>query len=43
MTAGTYPGEDEYGNPLGDAYEKDGIYYSHAYSILAAYEVNVDG
>lgn len=43
MCAGTYPGEDSDGNLLGDAYERDGIFYSHAYSILAAYEVNVQG
>lgn len=43
MAAGTYSGQDEYGNILGDAYQRDGIFYSHAYSILAAYQVEVDG
>lgn len=42
MCGGTY-GEDPNGNVVGDTESRDGIFFSHAYSILAAYEITVDG
>jgi len=40
MAGATY-GENPDGDAVGDDEAKDGIFYSHAYSILAAYEINV--
>lgn len=40
MCASTYA-EDSSGNYVTDCEKKDGIYFSHAYTILAAYNVNV--
>lgn len=42
MCGATY-GEDPTGTSVGDSEARDGIFYSHAYSILAAYELRVDG
>lgn len=42
MCGGTYSGKDKWGNYIeGDTETRDGIYYTHAYSILAAYEVEI--
>lgn len=40
MCGATY-GENPDGDMCGDSDSKDGIFYSHAYSILAAFLVNV--
>ncbi|KRW98699.1 hypothetical protein PPERSA_00287 [Pseudocohnilembus persalinus] len=40
MTAGTYA-EDPSGQQLGDTYERDGIFYCHAYTLLGAYLVTL--
>lgn len=42
MAAASY-GEDQDGNEVGDSEARDGIFYGHAYSVLAAYEVNIKG
>lgn len=42
MCGATY-GEDDDDCEMTDSENKDGIFYSHAYSILAAYEINLDG
>jgi len=41
MSGGTY-GESPDGEAHGDSDERDGIFYGHAYSILAAYEVKLN-
>lgn len=42
MAASTYA-EDPSGGMHGDDDARDGIFYMHAYSILAAYVVNLNG
>lgn len=42
MCAGTYGFNEDY-EEVGDDYDRDGIFYGHAYSILAAYEIMLDG
>lgn len=42
MCAGT-KGMDDDNNEVTDSDTIDGMYYGHSYSILAAYEITVDG
>jgi len=42
MAGATY-GEEPEGGSAGDSDSRDGIFYSHAYSILAAFHLQVGG